>query len=287
VRVAGAARGETGRVAAADLVGASPSGEAIRLPLSAVADLRLESERSAIPHFNSERLNEVKAFITAGALPAEVQARFERRLAESGFVLPAGYRLEWGGEGSKRNDAVGNLMSNVAVLLVLMAATLILSFNSFRMAMIIAAVAMLSVGLALGALAIAGYPFGFTAVIGTMGLIGVGINDTIVVLAALREDARARSGDVNAIVDVVLRSSRHVLATTFTTIAGFLPLILGGGGFWPPMAITIAGGVGGATLLALVFAPSAYVLLMCPRCQEATAVEEAMEVEGAALLPAG
>jgi multidrug efflux pump subunit AcrB len=173
------------------------------------------------------------------------------------------------------------------VLLVLMAATLILSFNSFRMAMIIAAVAMLSVGLALGALAIAGYPFGFTAVIGTMGLIGVGINDTIVVLAALREDARARSGDVNAIVDVVLRSSRHVLATTFTTIAGFLPLILGGGGFWPPMAITIAGGVGGATLLALVFAPSAYVLLMCPRCQEATAVEEAMEVEGAALLPAG
>ncbi len=288
VRVAGADRSETGRVAAADLVGRSATGDAVRTPLSALASLRLESERSAIPHFNSERINEVKAYIAAGLLPAEVQARFERRLAESDFELPQGYRLEWGGEGAKRNDAVGNLMSNVAVLMVLMAATLVLSFSSFRMAVIIGAVAALSVGLALGSLSIAGYPFGFTAIIGTMGLIGVGINDTIVVLAALREDARARTGDVDAIVDVVARSSRHVLATTFTTIAGFLPLILGGGGFWPPMAITIAGGVGGATLLALIFAPSAYTLMMCPRCQAVPDVDAIeIEAEQTALLSAG
>ena len=81
------------------------------------------------------------------------------------------------------------------------------------------------------------------------------------VLAALREDERARSGDPGAVRDVVVRSSRHVFATTFTTIAGFLPLIIAGGGFWPPLAITIAGGVGGATLLALVFVPSSYLLV--------------------------
>jgi multidrug efflux pump subunit AcrB len=287
VRVAGAQRSETGRVAAVDLVGRSASGDATRLPLSAVATLRLESERSAIPHLNSERINEVKAFITAGTLPAQVQARFEERLAQSDFKLPPGYRLEWGGEGSKRDDAVGNLMSSVAVLMVLMAATLVLSFSSFRMAAIIGAVAALSVGLALGSLAIAGYPFGFTAIIGTMGLIGVGINDTIVVLAALREDDRAKAGEIDSIVDIVVRSSRHVLATTFTTIAGFLPLILGGGGFWPPMAITIAGGVGGATLLALVFAPTAYALLMCPRCREAAVIDEATETPPGVLLSAG
>lgn len=289
VRVAGAERGETGRVAAVDLVGRAPNGEPTRTPLSAVAGLRLESERSAIPHFNSERMNEVKAYITAGALPAEVQERFQRRLDASGFAMPPGYRLEWGGEGSKRNDAVGNLMSNVAVLLVLMAATLVLSFGSFRMATIIGAVAALSVGLSLGALAIAGFPFGFTAIIGAMGLVGVSINDTIVVLAAIREDAQARTGDVPAIRDVVVRSSRHVLATTFTTIAGFMPLILGGGGFWPPMAITIAGGVGGATLLALVFAPSAYTMLMCPRCRRVVvaASDEEVQSEPTPLLSVG
>lgn len=288
VRVTGVARSDLSRVASIDLVGRSAfTGAATRTPLSALADLRLTPERSAIPHFNSERMNEVKAYITAGALPAEVQGRFEQRLAESDFELPPGYRLEFAGEGSKRNDAVGNLMSNVAVLLVLMAATLVLSFGSFRMAGLIGVVAVLSIGLALGALSLSGFPFGFTAIIGAMGLVGVAINDTIVVLAAIREDKGSRTGDPDAIRDVVVRSSRHVFATTLTTIAGFMPLILGGGGFWPPMAITIAGGVGGATLLALIFAPSAYTLLMCRGCREAR--DESLidtEVEEAPALPA-
>lgn len=269
VRVSGESRADVSRIAGVDLVGRSAAtGAPTRTPLAALSSLRLTPERSAIPHFNAERMNEVKAYITAGALPSEVQGRFETRLAESGFELPPGYRLDFGGEGSKRNDAVGSLMSNVAVLLVLMAATLVLSFGSFRMAGLIGAVAGLSIGLSVGALAIAGYPFGFTAIIGAMGLVGVAINDSIVVLAALREDERAAAGEPDAVRDVVVRSSRHVIATTLTTIAGFMPLILGGGGFWPPMAITIAGGVGGATLLALLFAPSAYILLMCRGCRD-------------------
>jgi multidrug efflux pump subunit AcrB len=101
------------------------------------------------------------------------------------------------------------------------------------------------------------------AIIGAMGLIGVAINDSIVVLAAIRADKQARHGDSTAVLNVVMRATRHVVATTLTTIAGFIPLLIGGGGFWPPLAIAIAGGVGGATILALYFAPSAYILLMC------------------------
>ena len=175
--------------------------------------------------------------------------------------LPAGYDMEFGGEFAERNEAVGNLSASLGVLVVVMVATLVLSFGSFRLAGIIGVVAALSGGLGLGSLWVFGYPFGFMAIIGTMGLIGVAINDSIVVLAAIREDERARMGDPNAIRHVVLRSSRHVFATTFTTIAGFLPLIIEGGGFWPPLAITIAGGVVGATLLALVFVPSSYLLV--------------------------
>ena len=161
---------------------------------------------------------------------------------------------------AERNEAVGQLSASLGVLVVLMAATLVLSFGSFRLAAIVAVVAGLSAGLGLGSLWLFGYPFGFMAIIGTMGLVGIAINDSIVVLAALRDDERARSGDPRAVRDVVVHSSRHVLATTFTTIAGFLPLIVAGGGFWPPLAITIAGGVAGATLLALVFVPSSYLL---------------------------
>jgi multidrug efflux pump subunit AcrB len=93
-----------------------------------------------------------------------------------------------------------------------------------------------------------------------MGLIGVAINDSIVVLAAIRADEKARAGDREQMAAVVSHCTRHIIATTLTTIVGFLPLILSGGGFWPPLAVTIAGGVGGATLLALYVVPAMHIL---------------------------
>ena len=77
-----------------------------------------------------------------------------------------------------------------------------------------------------------------------------------------QENEAAKRGEEQAISEVVFHSTRHILSTTFTTMAGFTPLIVGGGGFWPPLAIAIAGGVAGATILALYFVPATYMLLM-------------------------
>ncbi|MDC0935803.1 efflux RND transporter permease subunit, partial [Pirellulales bacterium] len=290
VRVSDPRRGDLDRIASLDLLptAAGLAGRA-SAPLSSIADVTLLPEISVIPHFDTLRMNEVQAYVVAGVLPAEVLTRFQQRLEDVDFAMPPGYRYELGGEASKRDDAVGNLMSSVGILAVMMAATLVLSFSSFRVAALIGAVALLSVGLSLGALATFGYPFGFMAIVGSMGLIGVAINDTIVVLAALREDPQARLGHPEAVRDVVVRSTRHVLSTTLTTIAGFLPLILAGGGFWPPLATAIAGGVAGATILALYFAPSGYILLMCRGCREDVRAGDAVELpaEPEALMPAG
>ena len=101
----------------------------------------------------------------------------------------------------------------------------------------------------------------FDTVLGTLGLIGVALNDSIVVLAAIRSNPEARDGDRDAIVDEVLGCARHVISTTLTTIGGFLPLLLFiGGDFWPSLAIVLAGGVAGATLLAVTLVPAAYAL---------------------------
>ena len=247
----------------------SAAGQFSGVPLSALGDLTLVAQQSSISRINGLRVNEIQAYITSGVLPAIVQSEFKQRLVESDFKLPPGYRLVFGGESSKRDESVGNLMASVGLLTVMMVATLVMSFHSFRLASIVMVVAALSAGLGTGALWVFGFPFGFMAIVGTMGLIGVAINDTIVVLAAIREDPIASGGDRQAIEDVVVRATRHVVATTFTTIAGFVPLLIGGGGMWPPLAVTIAGGVGGATLLALYFAPSAYILLMSPRKKNA------------------
>ena len=233
------------------------------VPVSALGEFKTTTDFSAIQHFNGMRMNEIQAFTPAGMLPSKVLSAFEERLAASDFVLPLGYSLKFGGESAKRDEAVGNLMANVGILAVMMVATLVLSFGSFRMAIIVGSVGLLSIGLGLGALWVFGYPFGFTAIIGAMGLMGVAINDSIVVLAALQGSPEASSGNREAVVDTVSVATRHIVSTSLTTMAGFAPLIIGGGGFWPPLAVAIAGGVCGATILALYFAPSAYLLMLC------------------------
>jgi multidrug efflux pump subunit AcrB len=106
-----------------------------------------------------------------------------------------------------------------------------------------------------------GFPIGFNPIIGSTGLIGVAINDTIIVLAAIRSNAKAYAGDVEEIVKEVMGTSRHILSTTLTTAGGFAPLLLSGGTFWPPLAVVIAGGIILATFLAMVFTPTIYAVL--------------------------
>lgn len=232
------------------------------VPLSTIGKIQMLPELATITRRDGKRVNTIQGFITAGVLPSKVLTDFKQRLKESNFQLPIGYRMEFGGESAERNEAVGNLISTVGVLLVLMLAILVLSFSSFKSATIIFIVGICSIGLGLFSLWIFGYPLGFMAILGTIGLIGVAINDSIVILTALQTDSQASIGERRAICSVVVHSTRHILTTTITTVAGFVPLLLDGGEFWPPLAICVAGGVGGATLLALFFVPCAYLLMV-------------------------
>ena len=269
VRVSNEVRGNLSEIGSLEISSpqtlVSSESPATQIPLSAIGEMELQSEPATIVHRSNQRINEVQAYLVAGVLPDTVMSEFQRMEAEDPIRLPLGYRIEIGGEAAERDDAVGSLMSSVGILFVMMIATLVMSFGSFRMAGMILCVAGLSLGLGFFALWLFEFPFGFMAIIGSMGLMGVAINDAIVVLAAIRADEQASAGDKESIRRVVMQSTRHVIATTLTTMAGFAPLVLGGGGFWPPMAIAIAGGVFGATILALYFIPSLYLLLK-PKC---------------------
>ena len=260
VRLAQSDRANLNNLASIDLLAGSSKDTIV--PLSSVARIQLKPDIAAITRYNNRRTNEVQGFVTAGVLPSKVRQEFRDRLNASGFELPPGYSIEWGGEWENLNEATANLIPIVGTLALLMVAVLVLSFASFRLAGIIAVVGVGSIGLGLASLKAFGYPLGFMSVLGTFGLIGVAINDSIVVLAALRSDPQAKMGDRLAIQQIVVRSTRHVLTTTITTVAGFVPLFFGGGEFWSPLAVTIAGGVTGSTLLALFFVPCAYLLLI-------------------------
>ena len=230
------------------------------VPLSALGEWRLEPEPASISRYNGERLNTIGGWLTTGALALEVTADVQAAL--EAIELPPGYRMEIAGESEEQANSVGALAAYLPVLLVGIIATLILSFQSIRIAGVIVFVGIFSVGSGLLALVFSGFPLGFNPILGTAGLMGVAINGSIVVLAAIQEDPRARQGKVDALVNAAMGCTRHILSTTLTTMGGFLPLMLGGGLFWPPLAVVIAGGVGFSVLLALVLTPALYRVVM-------------------------
>ncbi|MCL2913043.1 efflux RND transporter permease subunit [Shewanella corallii] len=262
VRLGEEQRTEASRLSELMLISNAGSG----IPLSALSEVDIQVSRGAIPRRNGERVNTIEAYITADVLPAKVLEAIKPGLAE--MDIPAGYHIEVGGESAKRDEAVGNLMSNIVLVVTALLTTLVLSFNSFRLTGIILLSALQSAGLGLLMVYLFGYPFGFTVIIGLLGLMGLAINAAIVILAELEDTPDARLGQPELITATVATCGRHIGSTTITTVGGFLPLIMAGGGFWPPFAIAIAGGTLLTTLLSLVWVPVMYRLWMKPSARQ-------------------
>ncbi|MEL6172083.1 MAG: efflux RND transporter permease subunit, partial [Pseudomonadota bacterium] len=216
---------------------------------------------STISRTNGIRENTIQAFIVPGVLPEEALQDVLAALDERGFELPSGYSLQLGGDSDARSNTVGNLLASIGIIVTLTIATIALTFNSFRLTAVALIVCVLSAGLSMLSLAIMQYPFGINAIIGVIGSIGVSINAAIIILTALQRDPEASSGDRNAMARVVTDSSRHIVSTTITTFGGFLPLMLGGGAFWPPFAVAIAGGVLLSTIVSFYFTPPIFALI--------------------------
>jgi multidrug efflux pump subunit AcrB len=264
-------RGDAERISQLLIVPPPGSGTALSqtlpaLPLSALAQITLVPSDSPISRRDGSRVNTVQAFITAGTLPEAVLVSALGALEAAEFSLPAGYELQVGGDADARNDTITNLMAPLGLIVTLSLATVVLAFGSFRLAAATFVVAVLSAGLSLLALAVFQYPFGITAVIGVIGSIGVSINAAIIILTALQQSPHAAAGDTRAMGDVVMDGSRHIISTTLTTFGGFLPLILGGGGFWPPFAMAIAGGVLLSAVVSFYFTPALFALIRPRQC---------------------
>ena len=256
-----------------DAAGLMATGSYPGVPLSAIGRIRLVPAESPIFRRDGERINTVQGFTHRSVLPEEALKKVQAAVAASGLELPAGYRFEVGGDSDARNDVLRDLLAVAGIVIALTIATIVLTFNSFRLSLVTAVVSVLAMGLSLLVLAVFRYPLGVMAIIGVIGSIGVSINAAIIILTALQKNVAAAQGSRAAIVETVAAQSRHIVSTTITTFGGFLPLILAGGGFWPPFAMAIAGGVLLSTVVSFYFVPPAFALLNKPRAVEAEKAE--------------
>ncbi|WP_430401466.1 efflux RND transporter permease subunit [Hyphomonas sp.] len=230
-------------------------------PISALGEMTLEAKTAVVSRRDGQRMNQILAFLDPYTLPAPVFADFQARLDASGFRLPPGYTIRIGGEAENSGEAIGNLAGVGIPLVLVMAGAIMLVFNSFRMMLLILTTGFLSLGLAFFGVWLFNLPFGFNAIIGGLGLLGIAINGSIVVLSLLTASPAAMADDIIAQREIVVDATRHIVATTLTTMGGFIPILLTGDSFWMPLAAGISGGVAGSALLALYFTPAVFRIM--------------------------
>ncbi len=258
LRSTGADRRDPSKLETIDVYSQS-TGQSV--PLKQVADLEIVWEPGKIKHRYGVKTITVTSQLQEGATAAAIVAELTPWLAEYSRDWPFGYRYEIAGEASDSADdqkAVAQKMPVGGIIILLL---LVWQFNSIRRPLIILLTIPLSlIGVIFGLLFGQSY-FGFMTFLGVVSLAGIVINNAIVLIDRIELEISefGRSRD-DAIIEASQRRMRPILLTTATTAGGLLPLWLGGGLMWEPMALAIIFGLLFATVLTLGVVPILYSL---------------------------
>ena len=225
------------------------------------SDISYTSEINQINRYQGTRNNAVKAAVYPGTLASTVLNDVADELKVFEDSLPVGYSIAQFGDAEERAESFGQLFSTFFLFLGLIVMTLVMILNSFRQASIILLVGTLCIGLGFLGMFVGFQNFGFIGLVGIVGLAGLAINDSIVVLSHLNEDAGAGAGQVSkdTLIETTVRSTRHILTTSLTTMGGLLPLLFDK--FFETLAWAMCFGVMGSALLALLLIPAMFCFL--------------------------
>jgi len=220
----------------------------------------ITNKSSKITRIDGQRVNMVEGWIWTQTLPSETENYIIEDVKIFKSKLPIGYSIKQLGEAESRSESQSQIYSSAAVYIVLIIIGLVFALNSFRQTALILSVAILSIGLSFLGLFIGQQNYGFIGTISAVGLIGLSINDSIIVLSHIKEEAEKKDISKAEIVEVVIRSTRHIITTSLTTLGGFVPLIFASV-FFKPLAWAMSIGVLGATLTALLYIPAMFVVM--------------------------
>ncbi|GAB4187351.1 MAG: efflux RND transporter permease subunit [Wenzhouxiangellaceae bacterium] len=230
------------------------------LPLAQFVTSRLQYQPAIIEHRNMQRMTAVLAQTAEGVTYSQVLRDFQQQFDAA--TLPAGVKLEIGGTAAEAGTANSAVFRSLPIGLLMLLGFLLWQFNSFRLVAIVLVTVPLAVVGVIPGLILAGQSFSFTATLGVIALIGIVVNNAIVLIDVI-ESGRAQGLTMEeAIAAAVGRRIRPILLTTATTVAGLLPLTFTRSTMWPPLAWAIISGLLASTVLTLMVIPVLYRLLM-------------------------
>jgi len=235
------------------------NGVGTAIPLSQIAQIRMEQSPININHHEKQRVVTVKSFVKKGYLADRlIQATIDKM---DQMQMPPGYSYGMGGEVESRQDSFGGFSTIIIVTIFLFIAVLILEFRTFKSTLIVLSVIPLGIVGAAMALWITGNSLSFVAIIGLIALAGIEVKNTILLVDftnQLRAEGKA--------LDEAIREAGEIrflpiVLTSLTAIGGLIPIAISTNPLIAPLAIVLIGGLISSTLLSRVVTPVVYKLL--------------------------
>ena len=233
------------------------SSSGARVPLESVANIREIVGPRQITRENGERFITVQLNVRGRDLGSYV-ADAQQSVA-SQLDLPAGYRVEWGGQFELQQEANARFAVVIPITLGIVFLILLLTFGRMKSAILI----LLNIPLALtgGAMAlwIAGLPISVPATVGFIALFGIALGNGMVLVSFMDDFAREGRGRDELAVEAAGLRARPVLMTALTTALGLAPLLFASGvgaEVQRPLATVVMGGLVSSTVLTLLVLPA-------------------------------
>jgi len=242
----------------------TPDGRSV--PLLAMVQVQTTPSANTIQRVNRQTMLKVQANLAPGATLE--QARKDIEATVKSLDLPPGYGITFEGGGFGMNiDMNKQMLRNVAIALVLMFIVMASVFESLLFPLAIMSCVLFSVFGVFWLLWLTDTPFNIMAFIGILVLMGVVVNNGIVMIEHINNLRRRGLPRVEALVEGSRERLRPILMTMGTAILAMIPIALsntqvaGDGPPYYPMARAIAGGLAFSTVVTLLFLPTIYALL--------------------------
>ena len=230
------------------------------VPLTQVADIDVVWKPPRIVRFNGMHAITVTAQLKEGYTAFDVKRKIEKQL--QAMKWDAGYRYEFGGEVESSIEAQGAVSDKLPLTVMIIILLLMMQFNSVsKIVLIFVTIPLGIIGVVFGLFITNSY-FGFMTYLGIISLIGIVINNAIILIERIEYELEVTGlKPQDAIIEAAQRRIRPIMLTTVTTIGGLLPLWISGGPLWEPMAIAIIFGLSFSTILTLGVLPIFYSII--------------------------
>ena len=239
-----------------------PTANGGRVRLDAVADFIEDTAPMSIRRENRERVNRINADVMEGYAANEVQALVDRALEEH-LVLPEGVRIEQHGEMYTFAEYLPTMIMIILLALFLVYAVMAAQFESLMDPFIIfATIPLLLIGVIWIHIAM-GEPFSLFSIVGVIALIGVVVNNGIVLVDCINRLIEQKVPVKQACLQAAYGRLRPILMTTLTTILGMIPMAFfpgKGAEMMQPIAVTFVGGITTGAFLTLLLSPVLYLI---------------------------